>query len=78
MAQGVREMMDSSWSIAVSGIAGPGGGSEDKPVGLVYICWMGPAMKEVKRCQFAGDREQVRRQTVKYTLQVLLELTRLA
>ena len=42
MAINVREKLGADWSIAISGIAGPNGGSEDKPVGLVYISIAGP------------------------------------
>ena len=42
MAVGVKRELSSDWSIAISGIAGPEGGSEEKPVGLVYIAIAGP------------------------------------
>lgn len=59
------------WAISVTGVAGPGGGSVEKPVGTV---WFGFASKSAvysfKRC-FSGDREAVRRQTVDYALEQL-------
>ena len=42
MAINAKEKLDSDWSIAISGIAGPGGGNKEKPVGLVYISIAGP------------------------------------
>lgn len=60
--------------IAVTGIAGPGGGSADKPVGLVYLAGQrrgGTAW--VERQIFPGDRAEIRRATVTHALQMLLE-----
>jgi nicotinamide-nucleotide amidase len=60
-------------SVAVTGIAGPGGGTEDKPVGTVWLAWKrrgGYPRAELH--QFAGDREQIRRQTVAIALRGIL------
>ena len=65
MAKGALHRSKADVAISVTGIAGPGGGSPEKPVGLVYI---GLARKDgwsqVERCQFDGDRDSVRAQTV--------------
>jgi nicotinamide-nucleotide amidase len=59
--------------VAVSGIAGPGGGTQDKPVGTVWIAWDGP--RRLQACfRFDGDRDAVRRQAVAGALRGLLEL----
>ncbi|MDR2000859.1 MAG: CinA family protein, partial [Zoogloeaceae bacterium] len=60
-------------ALAVSGIAGPTGGSPDKPVGTVCFAWckLGEAPEIESRC-FAGDREAVRQQAVLYALNGLL------
>ncbi len=58
--------------VAVSGIAGPGGGSVDKPVGTVWIAWGSAAEPFAARWRFDGDRTQVRRQTVAAALDALL------
>ncbi len=74
MVTGVLERSNADWGLAVSGIAGPGGGSIDKPVGTVWIAWAGPGgWRSVKPHQFDGDREAVRRQSVAAALQGLLD-----
>jgi nicotinamide-nucleotide amidase len=56
--------------VAISGVAGPGGGSEDKPVGTVWFAWGGsPASTVAVVKHFEGDRDQVRRQAVLFALQ---------
>lgn len=65
MLAGTLKAAGSDWAMAVSGVAGPGGGSADKPVGTVFIGWQArgkPA--EVVRYQFEGDRIAVRRASV--------------
>ncbi|MGH8492260.1 MAG: CinA family protein [Moraxellaceae bacterium] len=73
MASGAAARAGATWAVAVSGIAGPDGGSAEKPVGTVWLAWAGPAGVEAERCQFAGDRDAVRRQTVERALSGLLE-----
>ena len=52
-------------AVAVTGIAGPDGGSDDKPVGTVWFAWDGPERRATANVEhFAGDRVDVRRQTV--------------
>lgn len=74
MAQGVLSHSRADWSLAITGIAGPSGGSAEKPVGTVCFAW---AQKdggcEAQTCRFAGDREAVRAQSVRHALQGLLE-----
>lgn len=74
MALGARKQLGCTWSIAVTGVAGPGA-SERKPAGLVYIAVAGPGRRMVlEECRFQGGRAQVRRQTVDRALILLLEL----
>lgn len=74
MAKGVRESLGTDCSIAVSGIAGPGGGSSTKPVGLVFIGIATPQATQSYEYRFSGNREEVRRQAVAEGLRRLEEL----
>ena len=58
MAEGVRRITGSDFSVATSGIAGPGGGSEEKPVGLVWIGVSSQMGTETFRMVFKGDRKR--------------------
>ena len=62
MAAGCRERFDSDWAVATTGIAGPTGGTESKPVGLVYISLAGPDGTQVHRHVFSGTRKFIRLQ----------------
>jgi len=61
-------------AVAVSGVAGPDGGSKDKPVGTVWIAWQLREQCRAQRFQFSGDREAVRTATVEAGLSGLLKL----
>ncbi|MBG83101.1 MAG: hypothetical protein CMJ40_00980 [Phycisphaerae bacterium] len=61
----------SQWSIAVSGIAGPDGGTPEKPVGTVWIACHGPGMEWQRRFRFRGDRATVRQRATAASLQLL-------
>jgi len=76
-----RELVDNGevalradYTIAITGIAGPDGGTEDKPVGTVYIAWSGPGDVVIERCNFDGSRAEVQRQSVERALVKLLDL----
>jgi nicotinamide-nucleotide amidase len=74
MAAGVRRLAGVNVALAVTGIAGPDGGSPDKPVGTVWFAWaVGPATPEAECVTFGGGREAVRRQTVGHALRGLLD-----
>jgi nicotinamide-nucleotide amidase len=77
MVQGLLLAAPVQWGIAVSGIAGPAGGTPEKPVGTVWIGWGGAAVAgSVSRFLFAGDRDAVRRQAAQKALEGLLDLLR--
>lgn len=72
MAAGALRFAEANCAIAVSGIAGPDGGTLTKPVGTVWIAWGMDNDTLVSQCfQFPGDRHQVRRQTIIEALQGL-------
>jgi PncC family amidohydrolase len=73
MAKGAQRIARSDVGLSVTGIAGPGGGSEHKPVGLVYIGLATPRLAETRRFNFKGDRKDIRRDTVKEALAWLYE-----
>jgi nicotinamide-nucleotide amidase len=60
LAEGVRRRTGASIGVSISGVAGPGGGTVEKPVGLVFIALSDDRSTEVRRFQFPGDRERVR------------------
>lgn len=75
MAEGAKKAARSDYAISVTGVAGPGGGSPDKPVGLVYIGVAGPTRTVVSREQLLGDRTANREQSARIALNLLrLEL----
>lgn len=73
MATGVAITANADYSVAVSGIAGPGGGSELKPVGTVCFAWSLEGRVESETVIFDGDRHSVRMQSIKYALKGLLQ-----
>jgi nicotinamide-nucleotide amidase len=74
MAAGALGHSRAQVAVAVSGIAGPGGGSSDKPVGTVWFAWSIPGEPPwTQRLQFAGERDEVRHQAVRVALEALLE-----
>jgi nicotinamide-nucleotide amidase len=75
MVQGMLGRAPVQWAVAVSGIAGPDGGTPDKPVGTVWIGWGGTAVAgSASRFRFAGDRDAVRRHSARAALEGLLQL----
>jgi nicotinamide-nucleotide amidase len=68
MVLGVAERIGSDCAIAITGIAGPGGGTPDKPVGTVWIAWFDRGEVNAKRFGFTGDRSQVRERAVQAAL----------
>lgn len=76
MADGVRRQFGSTYGIAVTGVAGPTGGSAEKPVGLVFCGVSGPLGTQVFRLQLRGSRDQIRLRSVKQALWRLCNVIR--
>lgn len=68
LAEGVRTRLQSTFGVSTTGVAGPGGGTPDKPVGLVWIAVAGPDGTQAFELRIAGDRDGVRRRTVQHAL----------
>lgn len=74
MAEGAAGQEGVDLAVAVTGIAGPTGGSKDKPVGTVWIAWKLPHKQVEARCfKFDGDRSEVRQATINAAITGLLE-----
>jgi len=73
MANGVRKRLDGDVAISVSGIAGPGGGTPEKPVGTVWIGLVSNDGEWAKEFHFSGDRQQNKSSAADAALQFLLE-----
>ena len=74
MAQAGLGYCKSDWSIAVSGIAGPAGGSAEKPVGTVWMAWVNEAFIISELQVFKGNRAQVRNQTIEHVVNKMVDL----
>ncbi len=71
MAEGIRDVTCTTLGVGITGIAGPGGGTEEKPVGLVYIAVAGKAKTNCQRYIFPGWREEVRSSATSSALNML-------
>lgn len=75
MVAGALANSEADWAVAVTGIAGPDGGSEQKPVGTVYVAWQGKSgFLQVERLQLTGNRHQIREQTVMIVLEKMIAI----
>lgn len=73
MAKGIKSVSGADVGISVTGIAGPGGGSEEKPVGLVYMGFVTENTNIVKKLNFSGSREKIRISTVQSVMAELID-----
>jgi nicotinamide-nucleotide amidase len=72
MAEGVRARLGSDLGVGVTGVAGPDGGTDAKPVGLVYVAVAGPGESTVRRFQWSGDRSSNKRESARVAIEMLL------
>jgi nicotinamide-nucleotide amidase len=71
LARGARERLRADWAASITGVAGPNGGSDAKPVGTVYIGVSGPDFESVRRFRYPGERAIVRDRAAKTALVLL-------
>jgi PncC family amidohydrolase len=73
MASGVRNALAADVGVSISGIAGPGGGTPEKPVGLAWIGLSMPGVDEAWSYNWEGDRLQIKQQATRQALQLLVD-----
>lgn len=73
MAQGVRTQLKCHWSVAITGIAGPTGGSPEKPVGTVWFAVNGPGFETAVKKLFSGRRTDIQQAAVEFAIELLLK-----
>lgn len=74
MAAGALANSEADWAISVTGIAGPDGGSEEKPVGTVYVSWQSKnGFLEVEKLQLSGDRHHIRKRAITKAIVSMIE-----
>ena len=74
MARGAREMLGADWTLSITGVAGPDGGTAEKPVGTVCFALCGPGVEKREQKYFdGGARTEVQFQSAFYALELLLE-----
>ena len=74
MADGARERLHTDVGVGITGVAGPGGGTADKPVGLVYVCASSAGTSLGRRLMLSGSRAGIRARTVVVALHLVREL----
>ena len=74
MAEGARQRLDADVAVSVTGVAGPGGGTEEKPVGLVHLHAVGPDGERGVSFSVPSDRESIRRRAAVAALHLVRRL----
>lgn len=72
MANGICEKLGAHWGVAITGIAGPSGGTSEKPVGTVCFAVCGPKLVRAETKHFSGDRGHIQESAAKYALEFLI------
>lgn len=74
MAEGALKHSRAGYVLAITGVAGPGGGTAEKPVGTVWFAWTGHGQQtQTRKCRFDGDRQSVRAQAVETSLAGMID-----
>ncbi len=73
MLKGITTLANSDYAIAVSGIAGPTGGTDEKPVGTVYIGIQTPIEQKIFHCLFKGNRDEIQEQSTHFAIEKIKE-----
>ena len=77
MLKGIIQMAKADYAVAISGIAGPTGGSKDKPVGTVYIGLYTPKTQKVFKCLFKGNRQEIQKLSTSFAIKKLAEVLKI-
>ncbi|MBQ1867009.1 nicotinamide-nucleotide amidohydrolase family protein [Selenomonas sp.] len=72
MAEGIRRVIGTDLGVGITGIAGPGGGTSERPVGLVYIAVAGSRGTRVCENHFHGERKEIKQQSAEKALQMIV------
>lgn len=73
MAEGIRQLIGTDLGVGITGLAGPGGGSKERPVGLVYIAVAGRWGTKVRENHFHGNRVEIKQQSAEMALHMIVE-----
>ncbi|MCX5781475.1 MAG: competence/damage-inducible protein A [Elusimicrobia bacterium] len=71
MAKGVKKLSQTDYALGITGIAGPAGGTEEKPVGIVFIALSSPTIEKVYNYRFIGNRNEIRERSANTALDIL-------
>lgn len=73
MARGAKKVLKVDWTVSLTGIAGPTGGSKEKPVGLIHFAVAGPSIVKAEVKVFKGSRNRIQKQAVNFALSLILK-----
>lgn len=73
MALGAKNLTKTTWAVSITGIAGPNGGTDRKPVGTVCFALVGPGIEKTSQQLFQGDRTEIQQASAQYAITWLLE-----